>query len=65
VSHVKVYLSKEEGITWRHIWTNQSFTASEQEIQVQSPLQSPAVLIKEPREDKGLLDDLLSFCSNK
>lgn len=65
VSHVKAYFPKEEGTTWRHIWSNQSFAANGQEIDIESPLQSPAVFIKEPRQDGGLLDDLLTFCSNK
>lgn len=61
VSQVDVYLPKEEGVTWRHIWTNQSYDANGQEIHVESPLQRPAVFIKEPREDNGLSDSLLKF----
>ncbi|KAI8330040.1 glycosyl hydrolases family 31-domain-containing protein [Blakeslea trispora] len=62
-SHVKAYLPKEEGVTWRHVWTNQSYTADGQEIEIESPFKKPAVLIREPREDDGLLDDFLTFVS--
>lgn len=64
VSHVKVYFPKEEGITWRHIWTKQIYAADGQEIHVNSPLQRPAVFIKEPRQDEGLLDTFINFANN-
>ncbi|KAL9539207.1 hypothetical protein PS6_011301 [Mucor atramentarius] len=64
-SHVKVYLPKEEGVTWRHVWSNQSFTPTGQDISVASPFQRPAVFIKEPRQDGGLLDEFIAFTAEQ
>lgn len=61
VSQVEVYFPKQNGVTWRHIWTNQSYVADGSKHVVKSPLQKPAVFIKEPRQDDGLLDGLLQF----
>lgn len=63
LSHVKVYFPKEEGVTWQHVWSKENYKANGQEIDVGSPLQRPAVFIKQPREDDGLLDEFLHFCN--
>lgn len=65
MSHVKVYLPKEEGVTWRHVWSNQSFTPTAQDISVETPFQRPAVFIKEPRQDGGLLDEFIAFTAEQ
>ncbi|RCI06237.1 hypothetical protein CU098_012398 [Rhizopus stolonifer] len=65
LSHVKAYLPKEEGITWRHIWTNQTYTADGQHIEIEAPFKKPAVFIREPREDHELLDDFLTFVAHQ
>jgi alpha-glucosidase (family GH31 glycosyl hydrolase) len=66
VTNVKIYFPKEErGGEWRHIWTSQVYAADGQYVHVESPLQRPAVFIREPRNDQGLLDELLNFVSSR
>ncbi|ORZ02729.1 glycosyl hydrolases family 31-domain-containing protein [Syncephalastrum racemosum] len=61
---VKVYLPKEsEQVSWRNIWTGKSFEADGKYKVVDTPLGQPAALIREPRQDGGLLNDLVDFAN--
>ncbi|KAI8376556.1 glycosyl hydrolases family 31-domain-containing protein [Radiomyces spectabilis] len=62
-SFTKVYFPKEENreTTWRHIWTGKYYPADGSYIAVDAPIGRPPVFVKEPREDDGLLNDLLDY----
>ncbi|KAI9495853.1 glycosyl hydrolases family 31-domain-containing protein [Zychaea mexicana] len=64
-SFVKVYFPHENsGISWRHIWTGKYFEADGSYKVVDTPLGQPAAFVKEPRQDDGLLNDLISFANH-
>lgn len=61
---VKVYFPKEtERTSWRNIWTGKYFEADGTYKVVDTPLGQPAALIREPRQDDGLLNDLVDFAN--
>jgi alpha-glucosidase (family GH31 glycosyl hydrolase) len=61
---VKVYFPKEEDVTWRHIWTGKYYHANDSYTAVESPMGQPAVFVKEPRQDNGLLNELLTYAAS-
>ncbi|KAI9266997.1 glycosyl hydrolases family 31-domain-containing protein [Sporodiniella umbellata] len=63
-SYVKVYFPKDsQGISWRHIWSGKYYPGDGAYKAVDSPLGQPPVFIKEPRDDDGLLNDLLNYAT--
>ncbi|KAI8146758.1 glycosyl hydrolases family 31-domain-containing protein [Fennellomyces sp. T-0311] len=64
-AYVKVYFPRESGNTsWRHIWSGKYFEADGSYKVVETPLGQPAAFVKEPRQDDGLLNGLISFANN-
>jgi alpha-glucosidase (family GH31 glycosyl hydrolase) len=63
-TYVKVYFPLIEGVTWRHIWTGKYYQANGSKVAVDAPLGQPPVFVKEPREDDGLLNDLLTYAAS-
>ncbi|KAI9269247.1 glycosyl hydrolases family 31-domain-containing protein [Phascolomyces articulosus] len=64
-SFVKVYFPQESGgVSWRHIWTGKYFEADGSYKVIDTPLGQPAAFVKEPRQDDGLLNDLISFSNH-
>lgn len=63
-SYVKVYFPKDaKNVTWRHIWTGKYYSADGTYKPVDAPIGQPAVFIKEPRGDDGLLNELLDYAT--
>ncbi|KAG1306054.1 hypothetical protein G6F64_007889 [Rhizopus arrhizus] len=63
-SYVKVYFPKDaQNISWRHIWTGKYYPGDGTYKAVDAPLGQPAVFVKEPRDDDGLLNDLLNYAT--
>ncbi|CAO3691006.1 unnamed protein product [Rhizopus stolonifer] len=63
-SYVKVYFPKDaQNVTWRHIWTGKYYPGDGVYKAVDAPLGQPPVFIKEPRDDDGLLNDLLNYAT--
>ncbi|KAI9323143.1 glycosyl hydrolases family 31-domain-containing protein [Dichotomocladium elegans] len=63
-TYVKVYFPREgRDVTWRHIWTGKYFEGNGTYKTVDTPLGQPAVFIKEPRQDNGLLNNLVDFAN--
>lgn len=61
---VKVYFPKDaEKVTWRHIWSGKYFDGNGSYKAVDAPLGQPAIFIKEPRGDDGLLNPLLDYAA--
>jgi alpha-glucosidase (family GH31 glycosyl hydrolase) len=65
VTQVKVYFPAEKDTHWRLIWTNNTYAADGTFVHVSAPIKRPAVFIKYPRQDNGLLDDLLRFACDQ
>ncbi|KAH8555350.1 glycosyl hydrolases family 31-domain-containing protein [Umbelopsis sp. PMI_123] len=63
-TYVKVYFPLIEGVTWRHIWTGKYYQANGSKVAVDAPVGQPPVFVKEPREDDGLLNDLLTYAAS-
>lgn len=61
---VKVYFPRDSGHSWRHIWSGKYFEPDGSYKSVDAPLGQPAVFIKEPRQDDGLLNGLIDFANN-
>ncbi|KAI8993192.1 glycosyl hydrolases family 31-domain-containing protein [Pilobolus umbonatus] len=62
--YVKVYFPKDaQNITWRHIWSGRYFPSDGSYKSVDAPLGQPAVFIKEPRGDGGVLNELLDYAT--
>lgn len=63
-SSVKVYFPKDaQKITWRHIWTGKYYNGDGMYKAIEAPVGQPAVFIKEPRDDDGLLNGLLDYAT--
>jgi alpha-glucosidase (family GH31 glycosyl hydrolase) len=61
---VRVYFPKDaHKITWRHIWTGKYYPADGTHSIISAPIGQPAVFVKEPRDDDGLLNDLLDYAT--
>lgn len=61
---VKVYFPRDSAHSWRHIWSGKYFEPDGSYKSVDAPLGQPAVFIKEPRQDDGLLNGLIDFANN-
>jgi alpha-glucosidase (family GH31 glycosyl hydrolase) len=61
-SSVKVYFPNDaEKVTWRHVWTGKYYDSDGSYKAVEAPIGQPAIFIKEPRGDDGLLNPLLDY----
>jgi alpha-glucosidase (family GH31 glycosyl hydrolase) len=65
VTQVRVYFPAEKDTHWRSIWTNDIYAADGTFAHVNAPIKRPAVFVKYPRQDNGLLDDLLRFACDQ
>ncbi|KAI9473929.1 MAG: glycosyl hydrolases family 31-domain-containing protein [Benjaminiella poitrasii] len=63
-AYVKVYFPQDaQKISWRHIWTGKYYAGDGTYKAVDAPMGQPAVFIKEPRDDDGLLNGLLDYAT--
>ncbi|CEP11093.1 hypothetical protein [Parasitella parasitica] len=63
-AYVKVYFPKDaQKITWRHVWTGKYYSSDGSYQTISAPLGQPAIFIKEPRGDDGLLNSLLDYAT--
>lgn len=63
-SFVKVYFPQDSrNVSWRHVWSGKYFEADASYKTVDTPLGQPAMFIKEPRQDNGLLNNLVDFAN--
>ncbi|RCH90520.1 hypothetical protein CU097_010011 [Rhizopus azygosporus] len=63
-SYVKVYFPKDaQDVLWRHIWTGKYYPGDGTYKAIDAPLGQPAVFVKEPRDDDGLLNGLLNYAT--
>lgn len=63
-SFVKVYFPQDSrDVSWRHVWSGKYFEADGSYKTVDTPLGQPAMFIKEPRQDNGLLNNLVDFAN--
>ncbi|KAI8375380.1 glycosyl hydrolases family 31-domain-containing protein [Choanephora cucurbitarum] len=63
-TYVKAYFPKDsQGIKWRHIWSGKIFASDGTYKSVVAPIGQPAIFIKEPRSDDGLLSPLLNYAT--
>ncbi|KAG2176274.1 hypothetical protein INT43_005508 [Umbelopsis isabellina] len=60
---VKVYFPKEDGVTWRHIWNGKYYPADSSYVAIDAPMGQPPVFVKEPRQDDGLLNELMEYAT--
>jgi alpha-glucosidase (family GH31 glycosyl hydrolase) len=63
-SYIKVYFPRDsQKVTWRHIWTGKYYPGDGTYKPIDAPIGQPAVFIKEPRDDDGLLNGLLDYAT--
>ncbi|KAI7883691.1 hypothetical protein K492DRAFT_229502 [Lichtheimia hyalospora FSU 10163] len=63
-SFVKVYFPHDSrDVSWRHVWSGKYFEADGSYKTVDTPLGQPAMFIKEPRQDNGLLNNVVDFAN--
>jgi alpha-glucosidase (family GH31 glycosyl hydrolase) len=63
-SYVKVYFPKDaQNVSWRHIWTGKYYAGDGTYKSIDTPLGQPAVFIKDPRGDDGMLNELLDYAT--
>jgi alpha-glucosidase (family GH31 glycosyl hydrolase) len=63
-TYVKVYFPRDaQKVTWRHIWSGKYYPGDGTYKPVDAPVGQPAIFIKEPRSDDGLLNNLLDYAT--
>ncbi|KAI8083262.1 glycosyl hydrolases family 31-domain-containing protein [Gilbertella persicaria] len=63
-TYVKVYFPKDaHNVVWRHIWSGKYYNGDGTYKAVDAPLGQPAIFVKEPRSDEGLLNSLLDYAT--
>ncbi|GAA5802552.1 hypothetical protein HPULCUR_008022 [Helicostylum pulchrum] len=64
VTYIKVYFPRDaQDVTWRHVWTGKYYPGDGSYKPIDTPIGQPAIFIKEPRDDDGLLNDLLDYAT--